>query len=92
MGGIEFSKEYANRLVEEIDEAFENFKKLNDGKNIFNAVRKAAVFTLVFLGFFLATVFSSIGRVLFEYMCNFVILSGLLAAAVWYYNRFRVRN
>ena len=89
MGGIEFSKEYAERLLKEIDEAFENFEKLNDGKNIFNAARTPAVFfTLVVLGYFLATVFGSIGLVSFVRMCNLVIWSGLLAIVVWSYIRF----
>lgn len=89
MGGIEFSKEYAERLLKEIDETFENFEKLNDGKNIFNAARTPAVFfTLVVLGYFLATVFGSIGIVSFVRMCNLVIWSGLLAIVVWSYIRF----
>lgn len=89
MGGSEFSQEYAERLKKEIGEAFENFVKLNDGKNIFNAARTPAVFfTLVVLGYFLSSVFGSIGLVAFVRMCNLVIWSGLLAIVVWSYIRF----
>ncbi|PFX12402.1 Atlastin-1 [Stylophora pistillata] len=89
MGGREFSQEYAKRLKKEIGEAFENFVKLNDGKNIFNAARTPAVFfTLVVLEYFLSSVFGSIALVAFVRMCNLVIWSGLLAIVVWSYIRF----
>ena len=89
MGGSEFSKEYLDRLLKEINQAFENFEKLNDGKNIFNAARTPAVFfTLVVLGYFLSSVFSSLGLVSFVRMCSLVIWSGLLAIVVWSYIRF----
>lgn len=89
MGGIEFSQEYAERLRKEIEEAFGNFVKLNDGKNIFNAARTPAVFfTLVVMGYFFSSVFGSIGLVAFARMCNLVIWSGLLAIIVWSYIRF----
>ena len=89
MGGIEFSKEYSDRLVKELEEAFENYVKLNDGKNIFNAARTPAVFfTLVVLGYFFSTVFGSVGLVSFVRMCNLVIWAGLLAIVVWAYIRF----
>ena len=89
MGGSEFSKEYAEKLIKEIGEAFENFEKLNDGKNIFNAARTPAVFfTLVVLGYFFSTVFGSVGLVSFVRMCNLVIWAALLAIVVWSYIRF----
>lgn len=89
MGGSEFSKEYLDRLLNEINEAFENFEKLNDGKNIFNAARTPAVFfTLVVLGYFFSSVFGSVGLVAFVRMCNLVIWLGLLAIVVWAYIRF----
>ncbi|KAJ7365578.1 Putative RING-H2 finger protein [Desmophyllum pertusum] len=89
MGGSEFSKEYSDRLLKEIEESFENFAKVNDGKNIFNAARTPAVFfTLVLLGYFLSSVFGSVGLVAFARMCNLVIWSGLLAIVVWSYIRF----
>ena len=89
MGGREFSKEYLDRLVKEINEAFENFEKLNDGKNIFNAARTPAVFfTVVVLGYFFSSVFGSLGLMSFVRMCNLVIWAGLLAIVVWAYIRF----
>ena len=89
MGGTEFSKEYLDRLIREINEAYENFDKLNDGKNIFNAARTPAVFfTLVILGYFFSSVFGSVGVVSFVRVCNLVIWAGLLAIVVWAYIRF----
>lgn len=89
MGGIEFSQEYSDRLEKEVNEAFVNFEKLNDGKNIFNAARTPAVFfTVVVLGYFFASVFASVGLLSFARMCNLVIWTGLLAIVVWAYIRF----
>ena len=89
MGGIEFSQEYSDRLEKEVNEAFVNFEKLNDGKNIFNAARTPAVFfTVVVLGYFFASVFASVGLLSFVRMCNLVIWAGLLAIVVWAYIRF----
>lgn len=89
MGGNEFSKEYLDRLEKEVNEAFVNFEKLNDGKNIFNAARTPAVFfTVVVLGYFFASVFASVGLLSFVRMFNLVIWAGLLAIVVWAYIRF----
>ena len=61
MGGSEFSKEYLDRLEKEISEAFENFMERNDGKNIFNPIRKPAVFfAVVGLSSFAACVFAPV--------------------------------
>ncbi|XP_015776547.1 PREDICTED: atlastin-1-like [Acropora digitifera] len=89
MGGNEFSKEYLDRLEKEVNEAFVNFEKLNDGKNIFNAARTPAVFfTVVVLGYFFASVFASVGLLSFVRMFNLIIWTGLLAIVVWAYIRF----
>ena len=89
MGGAEFSREYADRLVAEIDEAFVNFVKMNDSKNIFNAARTPAVFfTLVVLGYLLSSVFGAFGLVAFVRMCSLLIWTGLAAILVWSYVRF----
>ncbi|XP_029189350.2 atlastin-1-like [Acropora millepora] len=89
MGGSEFGKEYLERLEKEVNEAFVNFEKLNDGKNIFNAARTPAVFfTVVVLGYFFASVFASVGLLSFVRMWNLIIWTGLLAIVVWAYIRF----
>ncbi|EDO43003.1 predicted protein [Nematostella vectensis] len=89
MGGKEFSEKYVEQLLKEIDETFENFVKLNDSKNIFNAARTPAVFfTIVVLSYILSSVFNSIGILSFTRMCNLTIWMGLLGILVWSYIRF----
>lgn len=86
MGGSEFSKEYLERFLKEIDEFFENFVKFNDGKNIFNVVWILVVFfMLVVLGYFFFSVFGLVGLVVFVCMCNLVIWFGLLVIVIWVY-------
>lgn len=89
MGGVEFSKEYADRLIKEIEEAFQNYVKMNDSKNIFNAARTPAVFfTIVVMAYILSGIFGSVGLVSFVRMCSLVIWMGLGAIFVWSYIRF----
>ena len=89
MGGVEFSKEYAQKLLSGIEESYENFVKLNDSKNIFNAARTPAVFfTLVVIAYFLSSVFATVGLLSFVRMFNLVIWAGLLAILLWSYVRF----
>ena len=89
MGGVEFSKEYAQKLLSDIEESYENFVKLNDSKNIFNAARTPAVFfTLVVIAYFMSSVFASVGLLSFVRMFNLIIWAGLLAILLWSYVRF----
>lgn len=89
MGGENFSKEYEEKLTDEINELFENFIKMNDSKNIFNAARTPAVFLIVIVisymvsGFLLMLGLDSLAS-----LCNILLGLALLAVVTWAYIRF----
>lgn len=89
MGGERFSQEYATRLEQEIDESFENFVKLNDSKNIFNAARTPAVLmTVIIISYLFSSLFTSIGLSSFTRMCNMTVWMSIILMLVWFYIRF----
>ena len=89
MGGVEFSKEFAEKLETDIEEAFINFVKLNDSKNIFNAARTPAVFfAIMIVAYLLSGLFGIVGITAFAMLCNFVIGLSLVAIITWAYVRF----
>lgn len=89
MGGELFSQDYLTKLTQEIDEAFENYGKLNDSKNIFNAGRTPSVFlSVIVLSYLLSTIFNSVGLVSFVRMCNLTCWMGIIMLVVWFYIRF----
>lgn len=89
MGGEHFSHEYATRLEQEIDESFENYVKLNDSKNIFNAARTPAVLiTVIIISYLLSSCFNSVGLSSFTRMCNMTVWMGIIMMLVWFYIRF----
>ena len=89
MGGENFSKEYEEKLTDEINELYENFLKINDSKNIFNAARTPAVFLIVIVisymvsGFLLMLSLDSLAS-----LFNILLVLALLATVTWLYVRF----
>jgi atlastin len=89
MGGAEFSKEFAEKLEVDIGDAFINFVKLNDSKNIFNAARTPAVFFAIMVVAYLSSgFFGIVGIRSFAMLCNFIIVLSLMAIVTWAYVRF----
>ena len=89
MGGENFSKEYEEKLTDEINELYENFIKINDSKNIFNAARTPAMFLIVIVisymvsGFLLMLGLDSLAS-----LFNILLGLALLATVTWLYVRF----
>jgi len=89
MGTNDFCKEFENRLNEEMDELFENFVKLNDSKNVFNAVRTPAVFVVIIIvAYMLSGFFGMIGLTSIASLFNISMGLALVATVVWSYVRF----
>ena len=89
MGGDEFSKEYEERLLKEINELFEGFVKINDSKNIFNAARTPAVFlVIIVLSYMTSGFFMMLGLASLASIFNIVLGLALLAVVAWAYIRF----
>lgn len=62
MGGPDFGKLYEEKLSKEIDEAYENFCKHNDSKNIFNTARTPFVLVIMVIASYIgAGTFALVG-------------------------------
>ncbi|XP_047132328.1 atlastin-2 isoform X1 [Hydra vulgaris] len=89
MGGDEFSKEYEQRLIQEINELFDGFVKTNDSKNIFNAARTPAVFlVIIVLSYMTSGFFIMLGLTSLASVFNIILGLALLAVVAWAYIRF----
>ena len=89
MGGENFSKEYEEKLTDEINELYENFIKINDSKNIFNAARTPAVFLIVLVISYLVSGFLlMLGLDSLASLFNILLGLALLATVTWAYVRF----
>ncbi|XP_005104155.1 atlastin isoform X2 [Aplysia californica] len=89
MGGPEFSQSFEDKLKEDITEAFENFSKHNESKNIFSAARTPAVlFTVVVAFYFMSGIVGVIGLETIGNLFNLVMLVFLLLLVTWFYLRY----
>ena len=93
MGGPEFSKQYLEQLEAEIDEQYENFKKHNEGKNIFSSARTPAVlFTVMTLSYVMSGVFGLVGIESLANLLNLVLGLFLILLLMWIYVRYSGEN
>ena len=89
MGGPEISREFEEQLNKDIDEAYVNFIKINDSKNIFNAARTPAVFlVIIVISYMLSGFFMMIGLGSLASLFNLALGLALLAVVTWAYVRF----
>jgi len=89
MGGPQFSLNYAEQLEKELDELYENFKKHNDGKNIFSSARTPAVlFTVMAIAYVFSGVFALVGMDSFANLMNMVLGMFLVMLCTWIYVRY----
>ena len=89
MGGAQFSKSYQEQLETEIEELYENFKKHNEGKNIFSSARTPAVlFTVMAVAYVSSGVFGLVGLESFANLMNIVLGLFLVLLCTWVYVRY----
>lgn len=89
MGGEDFCRRYQEQLEAELDEAYANFSRHNDGKNIFHAARTPATLFAVMLVMYaasLVTGFVGVGSA--AALCNLVMGAALMALCVWAYVKY----
>lgn len=66
-----------------------NYKKHNEGKNIFAAAKTpATLFTLVLILYFASGIFNLIGMIALANLCNLVMGVVLLTLCLWTYIRY----
>lgn len=89
MGGDEFCQRYQRRLEAELDEAFGNFCKHNDGKNIFCAARApATLFAVMFAAYVASGVTGFVGLSALAALANLLMVLALLALCAWAYVKY----
>uniref|UniRef100_A0A3Q2YII4 Atlastin GTPase 2 n=1 Tax=Hippocampus comes TaxID=109280 RepID=A0A3Q2YII4_HIPCM len=89
MGGAEFCQRYQSRLEAELDRAFGNFCKHNDGKNIFYAARTpATLFAVMFAAYVASGVTGFVGLSALAALANLLMGLALLALCAWAYVKY----
>ncbi|XP_022064545.2 atlastin-2-like isoform X2 [Acanthochromis polyacanthus] len=89
MGGEDFCRRYQEQLEAELDEAYVNFSKHNDGKNIFYAARTpATLFAVMFVMYVVSLVTGFVGISSVATLCNLVMGAALTALCVWAYVKY----
>lgn len=89
MGGEEFCQRYQSQLESELDEAYTNFTKHNDGKNIFYAARTpATLFAVMFVTYVVSGVTGFIGLSTLAFLANLVMGVALLSLCAWAYVKY----
>lgn len=89
MGGTEFSSNYEEKLISELDETFENFRKHNESKNIFKAFRTpATLFAVTISLYLLSGFFGFLGLYSFANFSNLLMGLTLLTLCMWAYVRY----
>uniref|UniRef100_A0A8C8H5C7 GB1/RHD3-type G domain-containing protein n=1 Tax=Oncorhynchus tshawytscha TaxID=74940 RepID=A0A8C8H5C7_ONCTS len=89
MGGEDFCWCYQEQLEAELDEAFTNFIKHNDGKNIFYAARTpATLFAVMFAMYVASLVTGFLGINTVAMVCNLIMGVALAALCLWAYVKY----
>jgi len=89
LGGDEFSAKYRGQLIDEVDEAFSNFKAHNDSKNIFKAANTPIT---IFIMWSVLYIFSQISSLLMLYplsnLANLLMWGLTFLGATWAYAKY----
>lgn len=89
MGGEDFCRRYQEQLEAELDEAYANFLKHNDGKNIFYAARTpATLFAVMFLMYIVSLVTGFLGINSVATICNLIMGVALVSLCTWAYIKY----
>ncbi|XP_041723093.1 atlastin-2 isoform X2 [Coregonus clupeaformis] len=89
MGGEEFCKKYQEQLEGELDEAYSNFHKHNEGKNIFYAARTpATLFVVMFTTYVVSGLTGFIGMNTIAVLANLVMGVALMTLCMWAYVKY----
>jgi atlastin len=89
MGGVEFSITYKEQLEKDIAETYSNFKRHNEGKNIFSSARTPAVlFSVMIIAYFISGFFGILGMESFASLMNWVLGVFLILLITWIYVRY----
>lgn len=89
MGGEEFSRKYLDKLEAEIAEAFENYKIINENKNIFKAANTPITLaTIAMICYVASQILGLIGLYPFANVLNLAMMATFLLLATWSYVKY----
>uniref|UniRef100_A0A5S6R139 GB1/RHD3-type G domain-containing protein n=1 Tax=Trichuris muris TaxID=70415 RepID=A0A5S6R139_TRIMR len=89
MGGEEYSLTFLNTLEADLNACYENYVKLNSGKNVFRSFRTPAVlFLVVLLNYTLQQLFLLVGLNLLSSLCSNILGLLMVTIALWFYIRY----
>ncbi|XP_045577830.1 atlastin-2 isoform X3 [Salmo salar] len=89
MGGEDFCKKYQEQLEGELDEAYSNFHKHNEGKNIFYAARTpATLFVVMFATYIVSGLTGFIGMNTIAMLADLVMGMALMMLCMWAYVKY----
>ncbi|XP_071249579.1 atlastin-2 isoform X4 [Salvelinus alpinus] len=89
MGGEDFCKKYQEQLEGVLDEAYSNFHKHNEGKNIFYAARTpATLFVVMFATYIVSGLTGFIGMNTIAMLANLVMGVALMMLCMWAYVKY----
>uniref|UniRef100_A0A0N5APN3 GB1/RHD3-type G domain-containing protein n=1 Tax=Syphacia muris TaxID=451379 RepID=A0A0N5APN3_9BILA len=87
MGGNEFSLQFLERLNSDIEEQYENFKKVNNGKNVFRSMfTPLGLFVSIVCGYLCQEFFQMIGIDSLANMCFLIIWMLIIALSTYMYS------
>lgn len=89
MGGEAFSKQFKEKLQQDILEAYESYLKRNESKHIMNAYRTPAVLlTIMAVSYFISSILDMLGVESLSQTAIFGLYIPLLCVLVWCYVRY----
>ncbi|EGT48641.1 hypothetical protein CAEBREN_23020 [Caenorhabditis brenneri] len=89
MGGVEFSLQFLDRLEADLQESYENYLKVNNGKNLFKSMRTPTVLvTLMIIDYIFQEFFQLLGLDVIAGLCSSVLCIVIGALGVWAYSRY----
>lgn len=89
MGGEEFSLKYREKLELEIAESFENFRLVNENKNIFKAANTPITLATISMVCYIASqILGLIGLYPFANVLNLAMMATFILLATWAYVKY----
>ncbi|CAI2350226.1 unnamed protein product [Caenorhabditis sp. 36 PRJEB53466] len=89
MGGVEFSLTFLNRLEEDLQQSYDAYEKVNNGKNLFKSMRTPTVLvTLMIIDYIFQEFFQLLGMDGIAGIFSSILVLVIGALSVWAYSRY----
>ncbi|CAI5447991.1 unnamed protein product [Caenorhabditis angaria] len=89
MGGVEYSLQFLERLESDLQDSYESYLKVNNGKNLFKSMRTPAVLvSLMIIDYIFQEFFQLIGLDGLAGLFSSILVIVIGALSVWAYSRY----